>query len=658
MKIFLLLVILSISGFVVAQIATEQEKIVGSNDLFLHELDKENLSDDVKVKKITSYVAQKRYAPSTKKLIDEAINIAFSINISISKAEAYIALGNYYFYHSQLDSAEIVLKEASKYIEKEDYPITKAAILNSLSGIYRKKGNITQAIETILKSKIILENSLKQEVPDKIKRRITGEQIVLNNTLANFYNQIGETEKAIEYYEDAYQKAIQLNSKIYAGVILSNKGDLLLNAEKPHEALDVLLEAKKLKIEGKANATSIANTNQNIALALLKIGDYNNALININSALLHFEERNIVSGMMESYVIRGNIFLKTEQYNKSISDCEKAKALSIKNGVLENEENACKCLSEAYEKKGDFKNSFINYKLYTAVKDSIFNGENIKKITRLEMQYTYDKEKELQNLISRTREKEHRNTINILVLGLLSFLLISGLLYTLNRSRRKLNIELEGKNSQLLEALSINETLLKETHHRVKNNLQIISSLLNMQSKFLDDSHTKDIVIESQNRIKSMSLIHQKLYQGSNLTSIESETYFNDLINSLILSYGINTEKIKPKVQVENLLLDVDTAIPLGLILTELISNAFKYGVDKETGQFYFSFSKQNESELLITIRDNGPGIPENFDIHKSKSYGMKLVDILSKKLKADLVFNNKNGLEVVIKIHRFKIVT
>ncbi|MCF6357386.1 MAG: sensor histidine kinase, partial [Draconibacterium sp.] len=328
------------------------------------------------------------------------------------------------------------------------------------------------------------------------------------------------------------------------------------------------------------------------------------------------------------------------------------------NGVLKNEENACKCLSEAYEKKGDFKNSFINDKLYKAVKDSIFNGENIKKITRLEMQYTYDKEKELQNLISRTREKEHRNTINILVLGLLSFLLISGLLYTLNRSRRKLNIELEGKNSQLLEALSINETLLKETHHRVKNNLQIISSLLNMQSKFLDDSHTKDIVIESQNRIKSMSLIHQKLYQGSNLTSIESETYFNDLINSLILSYGINTEKIKPKVQVENLLLDVDTAIPLGLILTELISNAFKYGVDKETGQFYFSFSKQNESELLITIRDNGPGIPENFDIHKSKSYGMKLVDILSKKLKADLVFNNKNGLEVVIKIHRFKIVT
>jgi len=254
------------------------------------------------------------------------------------------------------------------------------------------------------------------------------------------------------------------------------------------------------------------------------------------------------------------------------------------------------------------------------------------------MQYTYDKEKELQNLITKTREKEHRHTINILIFGLLSFLLISGLLYTLNRLRRKLNTKLKGKNSQLLDALAINETLLKETHHRVKNNLQIISSLLNMQSKFLDDSHTKDIVIESQNRIKSMSLIHQKLYQGSNLTSIESATYFNDLLDSLIHSYGIDTEKIKSEIKIENLLLDVDTAIPLGLILTELISNAFKYGVDKENGAFYFSFSKQNSTELLIIIRDNGPGMPEDFDIHKSKSYGMKLVDILSKKLKADLI--------------------
>jgi len=628
-----------------------------SNDLFLEELNKQDLTNQARVKKITSYVAQNRYNSSTKKLIDSAIEIAFKSDISIAKAESFIALGNYFYYNSKLDSAEIFLHKAEKFIEKENYPITKAGILNSLSGIYRKKGDIPLAIETILKSKTILENASKEQMTEKKRRRLTGEQIILNNTLANFYNEIGETQKAIENYDDAYKKAMELNSKGFAGVILSNKGDLLLNSGNPEKALLVLNEAKKLKTEGKTNIISIANTDQNLGLALLKTGNFNDALININKALSVFESKNVISGLMESYTIRGNIYLELNQFDKAIKDCEKAKELSLENGILENQKNACLCLSKAYEKVGDFKNSLINFNLFTQAKDSIFNEKNIKKITQIEMQYAYDKEKELEKIITETREKEHRTTVNLLIVGLLFVLLISGLLYSLNHSRKQLNKQLAGKNNQLKEALNINETLLKETHHRVKNNLQIISSLLNMQSKFLDDSHTKDIVVESQNRIKSMSLIHQRLYQGSNLTSIESSSYFNDLLESLLHSYGINEETIEMDVNIENMLLDIDTAIPLGLILTELISNAFKYGVDKETGKFHFSFIKQSPNELITIIRDNGSGMSKDFDIHKSKSYGMKLVDILGKKLKADIKFDNNNGLEITMKIHRFKIV-
>lgn len=658
MKIALLLFTLSFSIVSFGKITSDIEQpATNSNNLFLQELNNQDITDQTRVKKITTYVAQNRYNSSTKQLIDEAVKIAFKSKVSISKAESYIALGNYYYYNSKLDSAETVLREAERFIEKENYPITKAGIFNSLSGIYRKQGNMVLAIETILKSKTILENASKEQMPEKKRQRLTGEQIILHNTLANFYNQIGDSKKAIENYDEAYKKALVLKSKGFAGVILSNKGDLLLNIGRPEDALLVLYEAKELKTEGKASEISIANTDQNIGLALLKTGNYNDALKNINRALLVFETKKVMSGLMESYTIRGNIYLELKQYNKAIQDCEKAKELSIKNGVLENQKNACLCLSKAYENISDYKNANKNFKLYTQAKDSIFNEKNIKKTTQLEMQYEYNKEKELQELITKNREKEHRTTVNLLIIGLLLFLLISGLLYTLNHSRRKLNKQLEEKNKLLSDALAINETLLKETHHRVKNNLQIISSLLNMQSNFLEDSHTKDIVIESQNRIKSMSLIHQKLYQGSNLTSIESSTYFNDLLDSLLLSYGIDREVVKTDIVVENILLDVDTAIPLGLILTELISNAFKYGVDKKSGEFYFSFTKGDSKQLLVTIRDNGPGMPEDFDIHKTKSYGMKLVDILSKKLKAELKFNNKNGLEIIMKINRFKIV-
>jgi two-component sensor histidine kinase len=422
------------------------------------------------------------------------------------------------------------------------------------------------------------------------------------------------------------------------------------------KALDVLITAKKLKIEGNAQASSVANTNQNLGLALLKLEKYEEALTSVNDALAYYEKNNIISGLMEGYVIRGQIYFKTKNYNKAKEDCYKSKQLAIDNGILEIQEKACLCLSEIYEAINDYKNALINFKLYQKAKDSIFNEKNIKNITQLEMQYNFDKEKELQDVKTAAKEKENKLTIQILIFGILSLLLISGLFYRLFYIRHKSNKELISKNKQISETLAINETLFKETHHRVKNNLQIISSLLNMQSRFLEDSKSKDIINDSQNRIKSMSLIHQKLYQEKNITGIESKAYFTDLINSLALSYGIDTTKVKMNITIENILLDVDTAIPLGLILNELISNAFKHGIDKDKGEFSITFKQPSDTYLFLQIKDNGVGLAKDFNLNNSESYGMKLIHSLSKKLKADLVFKNNNGAEISMKITKFKL--
>jgi len=615
-------------------------------------------NDSTKAKKLTNEAARNRYNIHTKEFIKEAENIANKQSKILPKVDVYLAWGNYYFYNSALEKAEESLQHASTMMLGQNSPLLQATIQFSLSGIYRKKGNIPLAISTLLQSKAILDQVKITSLDTLEKKRLITRQIVLFNTLANFYNQMGEFDKAETFYDDAFDKAIKLKSQTNAGAILSNKGNLLINIGKYEEALQVLQRAKQLKIEGKSKPISVASTNREIAQALYKTKKYDKALTIINEAIDYYENNADEEGLRGSYNIRGNILIAKKAFQKAVIDCEKAKSFALNSGILEDQEKSCLCLSEAYAALGNDKQALHNFKLHQKAKDSIFSEKNIKKITQLEMQYTYDKEKQRQQLITASKEREAKDTIKSLGFILVALLLVSVLLFRFNQVKKRNNAILKEKNTQISETLAVNQTLLKETHHRVKNNLQIISSLLNMQSKFLKDDKSKEIVEDSQNRIRSMSLIHQHLYQGEHLTSIESTTYFTKLLDSLSTSYGIDLSKVAMQINIESMLLDIDTAIPLGLILNELISNAFKHGIDREKGKFYLSFKKINSAELRLIIKDNGPGIPDLLHKEKSNSYGMKLVNILSKKLKADLEFINHDGLEVQMNIHHFKIIT
>ncbi len=622
-------------------------------DSVIYKIMNSNKKDSLKIALFNSLISKNRYAKHTILAINQAKIIAQNSKIPVLIADNYRSYGNYFFYNSQLDSAEFYLHKANNLLKNQDSPFLKTAIANALGGVYRKKGNITKAIQTLLQSKQILESLDTLSLTKKKQKHLNTEKLILHNTLANFYNQMEDYKSSIYYYNQAYTYANKIGAKKYAGVILSNKGDLILNNGDFKQALEVLIEAKKLKELGNAQKTSIANTNINIALAQLRLGNFNLALHEINDVIKFYEESNNITGLMEALSIRGEIFLKKRLYKKAISDCEKTQNLAISRNNLEIQEDACLCLSKANESLGNYKESLNYFKKYKTVKDSIFNEKNIKKITQLQMKHDYDKEIELREMKIALTKKENKATVRLLVFGIVSLVLISGLLFRLYYMRKKANDALREKNKMISETLAINKLLFKETHHRVKNNLQIISSLLNMQSKFLTDEKSKEIISDSQNRIKSMSLIHQKLYQEKNITAIETTEYFTELINSLSHSYGIDYKKVEMKISIENMFLDVDTAIPLGLILNELISNAFKHGVDKENGKFLLEFSRK-EDYLWVKIKDDGKGIPENFDVKTSKSYGMKLIQTLSRKLKADIQFINDNGLTIILKITKF----
>ncbi len=202
---------------------------------------------------------------------------------------------------------------------------------------------------------------------------------------------------------------------------------------------------------------------------------------------------------------------------------------------------------------------------------------------------------------------------------------------------------------QLSASLKEKEILLKEIHHRVKNNMQVISSLLSLQSKNIPDRRVQEIFDESRNRIRSMALIHEKLYQSKNLFEIDFYSYVVDLINNLMISYGIRGKDIRSKINIENICFDIDSAITLGLIINELASNSFKHAFKEyKGGIFEVAVVKQNDNYIL-KVKDNGAGIPENLDIKKSKSLGLQLVQTLIEQLYGTCEMHNNGGTEVIL---------
>ena len=205
----------------------------------------------------------------------------------------------------------------------------------------------------------------------------------------------------------------------------------------------------------------------------------------------------------------------------------------------------------------------------------------------------------------------------------------------------------------MLESLEEKEILLKEVHHRVKNNLQIISSLLDLQAENLgiqQDAKILDIFRESKNRIRSMTLIHETLYQSDHLAKIDVSAYIRELVDYFSGIYGKQMERITTRIQSESIFLDMDRAIPLGLILTELLTNAFKHAFPNGArGAILIRLHSHPPGTLILAIQDNGIGLTGISDVKKTQSLGLQLVTLLTKQLNGNLKVDNHAGTVITI---------
>jgi len=209
----------------------------------------------------------------------------------------------------------------------------------------------------------------------------------------------------------------------------------------------------------------------------------------------------------------------------------------------------------------------------------------------------------------------------------------------------------ERKNAErkVIEALHEKEVLVKEVHHRVKNNMQIISSLLNLQTNYVDDKEAVNVLKESQNRVKSMAIIHEKLYMSDDLTHINFIDYIQSLVINLFYSYNVEETQIKPILEIENVSLNMETAVPCGLIISELVSNSLKYAFPNDLkGEILVSLKSVDDRYELI-ISDNGVGLPEEIDFNNLETLGLLLVNNLTEQIDGELTIKRSPGTEFKI---------
>ena len=287
-------------------------------------------------------------------------------------------------------------------------------------------------------------------------------------------------------------------------------------------------------------------------------------------------------------------------------------------------------LAQCYEYTGDTEKALFYYNKSWTEKDSMLNS----KIASLqsELQIKYETDKKDATITNQNELINQQTKIQWLSSGMLALLglLLGGVLWGYRKNQHK-NQKLETLNSNLAKKNNQNELLLKEIHHRVKNNLELVKSLLSLQSAQIEDKVAQDAIQESQNRVQSMGIIHQKLYQGENLAAVEMKDYFLNLGEGILDAFAVE-DRIKIDCVMEELELDVDTAVPIGLIVNELLTNAIKYAFpNKQAGNIKIHMT-QNHSQLKLRVVDDGIGKTKK-DKPQGTGFGTQLISLLTMQL-------------------------
>ncbi len=566
----------------------------------------------------TALVAKAQVPDSLLSISDDS-----SRAIAIGKLAANTA-----FLENDFTKAYRLLNEAQKINSKLGSAFVRAKLYRELGIIEQSKENSAGAIRAY------------QQAFDAFKAQNNkAMQIDALNRLEQIYFKDKEYETAEKHIQQALS-ILQQNPDLPAYLLADTYNSLAAikgEVGKNQESLTYLDKARKA-YEKAGEQPQVYITLLNSAISLRKLGRVDESIARFKKVESYATKTKFDELLLHVYLNLPNTLMQMGDYPEAIRVTQEALDLMDRKPSLEdyrNREEIYSIFHKAYAAQKDYQKAYEYLQLSSQTRDSLMGIEKKRELARLEAQFeSKQKQQKIQELGSENKARQEQLSIVLAILAAL--LLVTGLIVwqylRLQRSKAKI--------SQQSDQLKV---LMKELHHRVKNNLAIVSSLLKLQSNRLEEESAARAVREGQQRVEAMSLIHQRLYQTDLLTSINMHEYIVDLIENLMVAYGYELDSFDLRLSIEEKELDVDLAIPIGLILNELLTNSFKhaYGSVKTP---MLSISLTRGQGLTLEVKDNGPGLNEMQWRQPGGSFGKRLIRNLSEQTGGVYQIGNDNG--------------
>ncbi len=572
-----------------------------------------------------------------------AFDISRKLKDNTKKGLACKSLGIAYDYKGNLDSCLHYLQTALSLFKRENQYDKQASVINDIAIAYYYRGNYELALRNHLYA---LE--LRQKIGDK--KYIS----VSYNNLGLVYRAKKDYPKAIYYYQNSLMLKQEINDEqgmidayINIGSAFQSSG---ISDSNYYYAQKAFLLAQRNNDESDMIASE-----SNMAVALVMMSRPQEALVilkRIEKSASKENNSNVLKTVYETY---GDLYIQEKQYKNALHYFEKGLDLAISKQRKEPMELFYRKIAKTHYLLGDYKLAYEQFEKSRAISDSMFNEENSRQMNELSAVYeSGEKEKKILQLNAEklvannesARRKKERNYLIVLSLLSLGFAMLAYRAFSTNKKKNEL---LNEKNRLIEKALQEKEFLMREIHHRVKNNLQLVSSLLSLQSNYIKDETALEAVNDSRNRVHSMSLIHQSLYGEEDLSTIEIKEYVQKLVDNLYQSYTISPDKIRLITDIDAMKLDVDSIIPIGLILNELITNCLKYAFPNQANGMIKVIFKEKNGQIRLSVYDNGIGLPENFMNEQKKTFGHKMIHAFLKKLNGRINIYSEDGTKVDI---------
>jgi len=646
---------------------------------------------------VDSYAASRQSEDDYRKSVDyiqKAIAIFTKLKNDEELSQAYRLLMLIQAYAIPLEETIAMGEKTLLLCQKVGDKELEGQVLEDLAYYHSLDNNFTKSIS-------LLHEALKAYKSAKVDK-VHG----VYAHLGALYNELGEFDKALEYCLKGIKLIEKYKIEDYSTVELYNHTGIIYRGfknyreslkyfEKAVDFAKTTIDNRGILVYYEANAAETALLSGNRKKALYYLNEiekkddlaYDPLFVNSLTVLTtsHVKLKNdakadkyakIILETFDNYkstseekaVTTGfcQALISYYFYKKKYDLCKKY-TLMYKDGAIESKSkqkimHAYQMLSRIDSVQADYKSALDNYKMEMLYKDSIFNETKNKQFTELQVRYRSE-EKEKSNLILKKQAELQKSRIsqanlmkNVGFAGICILIVAVALLYRRYLINRKIRKIIDHKNETLQHIIQEKEWLLKEIHHRVKNNLQVVMSLLNTQSHYLKDESAKKAIRNSQDRIHSMSLIHKKLYQSNTIVSVNMDLYIKELVEYLKESLDTG-QRICFEIDAEPIELNNAQSVPLGLILNETIMNSIKHAFpDGREGIISISLATLPENRIRLTIKDDGIGYDGSFDdLKASSSLGIKLISGFGGELNADIQFVNntincqETGLTIVI---------